>query len=97
MTKIDEFERMTRQLKMKLSVLPTEKIEKLFRHHQNFTLLSYRHIKLLTALADELTVEKWQNFDEQLGMSALDFILQRSQNVELLLTQLTISSRAANV
>ena len=96
MTKIDEFEHMTQLLKMQLHELPTEKFERLLRHHENFSLLSYRHIKLLTALADVLPVEKWQNFDEQLGMSVLDFVLQRTQNLELVLTKITTSSRSAD-
>jgi|GEM_PF-4379055 hypothetical protein len=90
MIKIDEFEHLTQQLKIQLSTLPPEKFEQLFRHHKNFSLLSYRHIKQLAALTAELPVERWQNFDDQLGTSALDFVLLRPQNLELLLTDLAV-------
>lgn len=90
MTKMDDFQHITAQLEIQLHELPPAKIHRLLKHHENFSLLSYRHIKLLAALADELPVEKWQNFDDRLGMSALDFILQRPQNLELLLTDLAV-------
>lgn len=57
MSKLTEFQ----QLKMQLSILPSGKIDLLFRHHENFTLMSYRHVKLLQHLIEIYPVERMKN------------------------------------
>lgn len=78
------FQQLFDKLKNELQYLPKEKTEKLFRHNSQFNKLNFQRLILLIYLTEIEPVEHWNVFNDQLGVSLIDYILARPANLELI-------------
>ena len=78
------FQQLFDKLKNELQYLPKEKTEKLFRHNSQFNKINFQRLKLLEYLTEIEPIERWNIFNEQLGVSMIDYILARPANLELI-------------
>lgn len=78
------FQQLTDKLKTEMHELPQEKTEKLFRRRAQFNKINFQYLILLEYLCEKLPVEQWEHYNERLGTSVLDYIIERTPHLELI-------------